>query len=66
MLAEVVTTTHAVDLSTYPKWLVVLVGTLIAALGIWILIKLLKLALWMLFFAVLIGGFFWAGYLLMQ
>ena len=66
LIAEVVTNTYVFDLSAYPKWLVVLVGTLVAALGIWILIKLLKLALWLLFFAVLFGGFFWAGVLLMQ
>jgi hypothetical protein len=65
-LAEVVTKSYAVDLSAYPRWLVVLIGTLIAALAIWILIKLMKLALWLLFFAVLIGGFCWAGYLLLQ
>jgi uncharacterized protein (DUF983 family) len=66
LLAEVVTHAHAVDLSAYPKWLVVIVGTLVVALVIWILIKLLKLALWLLFYAVLVGGFLWAGYLLMQ
>ena len=64
--AEVVSKTYFVDLSAYPKWLVVLVGTLVAALVIWLLIRLLKLALWILFFAVLIGGFFWAGYLLIR
>ena len=66
MLAEVVTNSYLLDLSAYPKWLVVLIGTLAAALIIWILIKLLKLALWLLFFAVLFGGFFWAGFLLMN
>jgi hypothetical protein len=65
-LAEAVTKTYALDLSTYPQWLVVLVLTLVAALAIWILIKLLKMALWLLFFAVLFGGFFWAGYLLLR
>jgi hypothetical protein len=64
--AEVVTKTVFVDLSAYPRWLVVLVGTLIAALAIWILMKLLKWALWLLFFAVLVGGVFWAMWLLFQ
>ena len=66
LLAEVVTQALAIDLSAYPRWLVVLVGTLCAALVIWILIKLLKVALWLLFFAVLIGGFSWAAWLLVQ
>jgi hypothetical protein len=46
--------------------LVVLVATLVAALAIWILIKLLKLTLWLLLFVVLIGGVLWAGWLLLQ
>jgi hypothetical protein len=65
-LAEAVTKTYALDFSAYPQWLVVLVLTLVAALGIWILIKVVKLALWLLFFAVLFGGFCWAGYLLLR
>ena len=50
----------------YPPWLVVLGLTLAAALAIWILGKLLKFALWLLFFAVLIGGIGWALWLLLQ
>jgi hypothetical protein len=65
-LAEVVTRSYFIDLSAYPRWLVVLVGTLIAALIIWILMKVLKWALWLLFFAVLAGGLFWTGYLLVR
>ena len=53
-----------IDLSPYPQWLVVLVGSLLAALLIWLMIKLLKGALWLLLFAVLIGGVAWAGWLL--
>ena len=60
LLAEVVTKTYFVDLSAYPRWLVILAGTVILALAIWIGMKLLKVALWLLFFAVLIGGFAWA------
>lgn len=54
------------DLSAYPRWLVVLGGTLVAALAIWLLIKLLKWTLWLLFFGVLIGGLLWAGWLLLR
>ena len=65
-LAEVVTHSYFVDLSAYPRWLVVLVGTIVAALAIWILMKLLKWTLWLLFFAILVGGFCWAIWLLLQ
>lgn len=57
---EVVTNSYVVDLSAYPRWLVVLVGTLLLAAAIWIGMKVLKLALWLLFFAVVIGGIAWA------
>jgi hypothetical protein len=65
-LAQVVTESLLVDLSAHPRWLVVLVGTFVAALAIWIVIKLLKLALWLLFFAVLLGGTFWAAFLWLE
>jgi hypothetical protein len=55
-----------IDLSGYPEWLLVLAGTLIAALVVWILMTVLKWTLWLLFFGVLIGGIAWAGWLLMQ
>ncbi len=60
LFAEVVTKSYFIDLSGYPRWLIVLVGTLVAALLIWIGMKLLKVALWLLFFLVLIGGIAWA------
>lgn len=66
MLAESVTKTYFIDLSAYPQWLVVLCGTLLLALGIWIAMKLLKWTLWLLLFAVLVGGMAWAGWLLTQ
>jgi hypothetical protein len=66
LLAEVVTRTWFVDLSDYPRWLVVLGGTLVAALVIWILMKVLKVALWLLFYTVLIGGIGWALWLLVN
>ncbi len=66
MLAELIQKAWSVDVSEYPQWLVVLVGTLVAALVIWIAMKLLKLALWLLFFAVLLGGIGWAFWLLVN
>lgn len=64
LLAEAVNRTYFVDLSAYPRWLVVLAGTLLLALLIWIGMKILKMALWVLFFVVLIGGVLWAAWLL--
>ncbi len=64
LLAQAETKTYFIDLSAYPEWLVVLVGTLLAVVAIWIVIKLLKWTLWLLLFAVLIGGVLWAMYLL--
>lgn len=66
LFADVVTNTYFVDLSAYPKWLVVFVGTLLAALAIWITMKLLKWTLWFLFFGVLVGGVLWTAYLLVN
>lgn len=66
LLAAVVSRTYSLDLSAYPRWLVVLVGTLVAALVIWISMKLLKWTLWFIFFVVLIGGTCWAIWLLLQ
>lgn len=66
LFAQVVTESYFVDLSAYPKWLVVLVGTFAAVLVIWIMMKLLKWALWFLLFVVLVGGVLWSGYLLVN
>ena len=49
----------------HPPWLVVIVLTIVAALAIWILAKLLKWTLRLLFVAVLIGGFAMALWLLL-
>jgi hypothetical protein len=65
-LAEIVTKTWFVDLDGYPPWLVVFVATLVVALLIWIAIKVLKLALWLLFFGVLFGGTGYALWLLVN
>ena len=64
--AEVITHAWSLDLSAYPRWLVVLAGTMLLALGLWIVMKLLKWALWLLIIGVLLGGFFWAGWELLQ
>ncbi len=63
--SEVVTKSYFIDLSAYPDWLLVLVGTVLALLAIWILMKLLKWTLWILFFCVMIGGTLWAMSLLL-
>lgn len=39
-----------------PPWLVVLIGTLIAVVVLWIFAKLLKWTIWIVIFIVLIGG----------
>lgn len=65
-LAVAETKTFFIDLSAYPQWLVVLVGTLLAALALWIAMKLLKWTLWLLIVAVLLGGFFWAASLFVR
>ena len=54
------------DLSAYPQWMVVLGGTLVLALVLWIMMKLLKWTLGLLCIAVLIGGIGWAVWLLLQ
>jgi hypothetical protein len=66
LLAEIVTKTWFVDLDAYPRWLVVFVATLVVALFVWIAMKVLKLALWLLFFGVLFGGTGYAVWLLVN
>jgi hypothetical protein len=68
MLSAVVVEQHVttIDLSAWPRWLVVLCATLVLALAIWIGMKLLKLTLWLLFYVVLIGGICWAAWLLVK
>jgi hypothetical protein len=44
------------SLAHYPDWLVVAGATLAAALALWLLLKLLRLALWLLLFGVLLVG----------
>lgn len=66
LLAAVTEKTYVLDLSDWPRWLVVLLGTILLAIFIWIGMKVLKIALWVLFFVVLIGGCFWAMWLLIN
>lgn len=66
LLAQTVTKSYFIDLSAYPQWLVVLVGTMLAVLAIWIAMKLLKWTLWILLFCVGIGGVLWAMWLLLN
>lgn len=65
VLAEL-TRTYVLDLSAYPRWLVILAGTLLAALALWIGMKLLKWTLGLLLICVLIGGVVWAGWELLH
>jgi hypothetical protein len=50
----------------YPPWLVVACLTVVVAIAIWVLGKLLKWALWLLLIAVLVAGFAAALWLLLQ
>ena len=62
----VVTKTYVFDLSAYPDWLLVLAGTLVAVLLIWIVMKLLKWTLWLLLILTFVGGVLWSLWLLLQ
>ena len=67
LLAVIAKATTALDsLADYPRWFVVACGTIVAALLIWVTMKLLKLALWLLIFAVLVVGLGTAGWLLVK
>jgi hypothetical protein len=65
-LAEAVQHTYILDFSAYPRWLVILVATLLAVVALWIAMKLLKWTLWILIFLVFVGGLGWAGWELLQ
>jgi len=53
-------------LAAYPPWLVVLVATLVVAVGIWLFIKVVKWLLYLLLALVLLSGVGWAVWLLMH
>jgi hypothetical protein len=65
MFAQVTTKSYTFtqSLEGWPPWLTVAVATILAALAIWVLMKVLKWALWLLFFVVLFGGLGWAAWL---
>ena len=46
--------------SEYPRWLVVAVGTLVAAVLLWLTAKILKWSLYLLVILVLLSGGTWA------
>ncbi len=54
------------SLGDYPTWLVVLLGTIFLAVFIWIVLRLIKLALWVMLIAVIVVGLGTVGWLLMQ
>jgi len=66
MLSEIITKSYFIDLSASPRWLVILGGTLLAGLVIWIAMKLLKVALWIFLIVVLVGGCAWAMFELLK
>ena len=59
-LAEVVVRAFTIDLSEYPRWAVILAGTAVAAVALWLMMKVLKWTLWLLIVAVVLGGLAWA------
>jgi hypothetical protein len=54
------------SVSAYPRWLVIAVGTLVAAAIVWIVAKLLEWTLWLLLIAILAGGLAWAAWSLFR
>jgi hypothetical protein len=54
------------SLAGYPHWLVVGCATLAAAVVLWVLLRLIKAALWLLFFGVLAAGASAAIWLLLR
>ena len=67
LLAVLAKTTTMLDsLADYPRWFVVACGTIVAAVVLWVGMKLLKLALWLLIGTVLVVGLGTAVWLLMK
>lgn len=52
------------SLKEYPPWFVIACLTVVAAIGIWLLIKVLKVALYVLLAVVIIGGIAAVGWVL--
>jgi hypothetical protein len=47
-------------LAGYPHWLVVACAVVVAVAALWLLLKLVKLALWMLFYGIIAFAVLWA------
>ena len=54
------------SLADYPRWLVVLCATIVLAVVLWVGMKLLKVALWLLIGTVLVVGLGTAVWLLIR
>lgn len=54
------------SLKDYPEWFVVACVTIVAAVAIWVLVKLLKWALWALLIGVLVVGGATVAWLLLR
>jgi hypothetical protein len=65
-LAEAAVRSFMFDLSAYPRWAVILAGAAVAAVALWLLMKVLKWTLWLLIGAVLLGGLVWAAWELLR
>ena len=65
-LAEVAVRSFTLDLSAYPRWAVILAGAAVAAVALWLLMKVLKWTLWLLIGAVLLSGLAWAAWELLR
>lgn len=52
--------------AAYPAWLLVLGGTLVLAVAIWLFIKVVKWLLYLMLALVLIAGVGWAVWLLLE
>jgi hypothetical protein len=64
-----VMTKSAVDagfLADWPTWLIVAVGTLLAALLLWLFGKIVKVLIWILIAVVLVGGVYVVAKLLLE
>jgi hypothetical protein len=60
------TTTMLDSLADYPRWFVVACATIVLAVVLWIGMKLLKIALWLLIGTVLVVGLGAAAWLLIK
>ena len=65
-IAEVAARSFTFDLSAYPRWAVILAGAAVAAVALWLLMKVLKWTLWLLIGIVLLGGLAWAAWELLR